>query len=130
MHQVLDTPWSVCVNLKSETPCSEDPGADGSVPPDRVRVKERYSFVHKHEFSYDLTRVYMGKDEQSARQTAAPQFELEIECLRAPQSPRSNLLNKPDEIVAASLLYKFINLLGKDIRYQQVASERVDPKRQ
>ena len=76
-----------------------------STAPSHVRLKNRYSYKHKNEFTYDLTVIYMGSSEEDARRQP-PSFEVEIEACRV-----ASLFQKPPSGVALSLLYKFFNLV-------------------
>lgn len=95
-----DRPLSLRVSWKDEAPV-----APPTAVPEWVRIKTRKSFVHKA-FSFDLTYVWSGRNEEEAR-NSAPTYEVEIECKRLddPKGP---------EYLALSMLMKLHDLLERD----------------
>ena len=74
-----DVPWTtpsgvpIKFAVASEKECSADPS-----PVHLYRHKQRYSFVHKNLFKFELTRVKQGPTNESASR-AETQFEVELE---------------------------------------------------
>ena len=77
-------------------------------PPDRVRLYERYSFVYKNRWRYDLSKVVSGRTKESACDMD-PNFEVELEILRGDPE----FLTQPSEAIAQSFLEKLTDLLGR-----------------
>ena len=98
--------WKVRVQLKRETPIA--------LPDTKlqyVRVKQRSSFRLRQLVSVDLTRVWSGGSEASAR--AKPcEFEVEVELLRS----EANLASSPRRL-ALVLLQRFARLFPSQLGF-------------
>lgn len=90
-------------SLKEEVPVEvRVPGI-----PHLVRVKKRKSFVYCNKYSFDLTVVWSGKDEQEA-QNNDPTYEIELECVN------KEVMGPDHRYNATSLLEKMIDFIGRE----------------
>jgi len=99
-----DIGYKVRFSVAQEVPKSAD-----SSPITMYRHKQRYTFVHKGLFKFELTRVKQGTSEQSAFQ-APMSFEVELEfCGQASAVTREG----QHEYLADSMLMKAADLLQR-----------------
>jgi hypothetical protein len=71
------------VSLSSETSASKNEAGNTTIQ--SVRLQERFTFVRKNRWSYDLSKVGCGASKQAACE-AKPTFEIEIEVVDLPKS--------------------------------------------
>lgn len=97
--------YDLRVNLKREKPV---PKYVATTPATFVRLQERWSFIHKNTFRYDLSKVACGLSKELA--CNSPHFfEVEIELVRN----ISYTGDRASEIIAQSLVEKGLDLLGR-----------------
>ena len=95
--------YHVRFNFKLETPTE----LVVTRPPEYVRLIERWSFVHKETWRYDLSKVASGLSKEHAC-NAEPHYEIELELLRNPE-----FLQKDSVDIATHLYEKTLDLLGR-----------------
>lgn len=100
--------YDLRVNLKKEKPV-DTRDAPVLESPRFVRLQQRWSYVYKKVWKYDLTKVSSGKDNKETACKAAPVFEIELELLR----DEHFLSSHSDEAIARSFLAKLVDLLGR-----------------
>ena len=85
------------------------------VRPKHVRLHERSSFIYKHNWRYDFSKVVSGKTKESAC-ASDPRFEIELELLRAQE-----YIDQSVAELSENVLNKLIDLLGRfDLNHQPI----------
>lgn len=100
-----DRHYDLRVSLKEEIPLKSHIVTQ---VPEHVRLHQRWSFVYKDAFRYDLTKVASGQNKESAC-LSPPVFEVELELLRNQTFLNSN----SSEQLAYHIIQKLIDLLGR-----------------
>jgi hypothetical protein len=115
-YQCRDRHYDFRVSLKEEVPVELRLPGD----PHLIRIKKRKSFIYKNKFSFDLTIVWSGQNENEAQQND-PTYEIEIECISKKE------IGHDHYYTASSLMEKIIDFLGRDTPLHFIRERGVPP---